>query len=255
MSAVLAKYETRLQDRALLSAAEMMRLDDEDFVNLKFTREGKIKPIYGLTCIIWVTAGSLLFQQLCNVKTALQNALAEAGLAQFFAFLEPASYHMTICDISASSTPLTLDEVEATQSQIQAAFADSRKIACINAQVHGIGLTSTITALVHFQREAELKKVLRLESQIKQSTGTNKRDFLGHITLAYGIKAPQNQIEQIREILQPFREYRFGELETTTFDLTCFTDMNTFIPLTTVDFRNNQMEIHDNLEQCQCKLH
>jgi hypothetical protein len=255
MSAVLAKYETRLQERAMLSAAEMMRLDDGDFVNLKFTREGKIKPIYGLTCITWVTAGSLLFQQLCNVKTALRNALTEAGLEQFFTFLEPASYHMTICDISASSTPLTLEAVETTQTQIQSTFADSRKTACINAQVHGIGLTSTITALVHFPRESELIKVLRLENKIKQATGTNERDFLGHITLAYGIKAPKNQIKQIRKILTTFRAYRFGEFKISTFDLTCFIDMNTFVPLTTVNFEAGQVENHPNSKQCRCKSH
>jgi hypothetical protein len=231
----------------------MKRLDDPDFVSLKFTQNGEIKPIYGLTCITWVKTDSPLFRQLCDVKDRLQTALEVENLAEFFAFLEPSSYHVTICDISASTTPLASSDVENVCDQIKAAFEAPVPFTGISAKVHGIGLSSTITALVHFRKETELQKVLDLESQIKLVTGTDKRNFLGHITLAYGVRSPKKQLERIREVLQPWSDHLFGELVISAFDLTCFTDMNTFIPLSTVDFATGQVISHQNTNQCQCE--
>jgi hypothetical protein len=40
-------------------------------------------------------------------------------------------------------------------------------------------------------------------------------------------------LEKIQEILQAYQNFNFGELTISKFDLTYFTDMNSFIPLTT----------------------
>ena len=151
---------------------------------------------------------------------------------------------MTICDITASSTPVAGSEIETVCHQIRDAFSDEFQIQPIRAQITGLGINSTITALVRFQQESELQKVLHLESKIKQGTKVDVRDFLGHITLAYYIKSLDAELNTIQEILQPYYGYDFGELSFSKFDLTYFTDMNTFLPLLTVNFANGYTKSH-----------
>jgi hypothetical protein len=222
----------------------MLRLDDDNFVSLKFTCNGEIKPIYGLTCVTWVDESSALHSELTSVQRSIQAELVRAGTDHYFFFLDPASFHMTICDIIAQPTPLPTMQVETVHAQIHDTFSERKVSNEIKAQVRGLGLVTTITALVHFQQESELQKVLYLERQIKQATRVDVRDFLGHITLAYGVKNPKNEIGQIRDILQRYQGQDFGGLGFSEFDLTYFTDMNTFHPLSTINFANGEVQTH-----------
>jgi hypothetical protein len=108
--------------------------------------------------------------------------------------------------------------------------------------VSGLGLATTITALVRFQQEIELQKVLQLESEIKKTAEVNVRNFLGHITLAYCVKSLRPGIETIQKVLRFYQGHVFGEFRFSEFDLTYFTDMNTYLPLMTVNFANGRVQ-------------
>lgn len=250
MPSLLVKYETRLHKREAFSNLEdglPLQLDD---ANLKFFNTGIIKPFYGLTCITWINSKSELHQKLSAVQNSIQMKLVRASVGHIFSFLEPASFHMTICDIAAQSTPLTSSEIETVSFQIQDAFTENHNQETVTSQVRGLGLKSTITALVRFKQEDELQKVLKLENKVKQATQVNVRDFLGHITLAYYVKSPNNESNAIQEILQPYQGQNFGELSFSEFDLTYFTNMNTYLPLSTVNFASGQVRSHPiNLEK------
>ncbi len=253
MSSILKNYEARLLARAKLSGKEMLRLTEGELSSPKFSPGGEIKPYYGLTCIAWVEAQSSLSQQLLTVQNSLQTQLTSAGLDHFFAFLDPTSFHMTICDIVASKTALNSTMVKSIYNQIQAAFQEPLSTDRIEAHVSGLGLTSTITALVHFQQETELNKILHLETMIKKATRVNVRDFLGHITLAYGVSSPKSQIKSIQTVLQHFSTHQFGALTISEFDLTYFTNMNTFTPLLTVNPKAGQVVEHPNFHKFNCQ--
>ena len=177
MSGLLAEYEARLRRREHLLMSEKTSLQENEISNLKFTPDGEIKPFYGLTCITWMDEKSELYSILMGTQRSIQAKFKTAGVDQNFFFLEPASFHMTICDITASSTPIVRAEIETVCNQIQDAFSDGLQVESIQAQVRGLGLTSTITALVRFQQESELEKALLLENQIKNATQSRCTQF------------------------------------------------------------------------------
>lgn len=244
MSKLLAEYNARLQEREILLSAKNYLDAKIDLGNLKFSPEGEIKPFFGLTCVTWVDPASELYQKLSTVQISIQTEFARAGIDHIFFFLEPASFHMTLCDITAQSTPLAKSEVEMIRGQIQDAFTERETMAPVQAQARGIGLTSVISISVRFEQESELQKVLHLENLIKQASHVNVRNFSGHITLAYCVDSLDTELNTIQKILQPYQGQNFGELVFSEFDFAYFTDMNTYIPLSTVHFQSGQIKNH-----------
>lgn len=222
------------------------------FEHLKFSPTGAIKPFYGMTCITWVDPQSKLFEILSTTQRNIQASFEQTEAAQYFCFLDPASFHMTICDITANPTPTTEKDASNISSQVQDAFSQGFETGAISAQVRGVGFKSTISALVRFEDVKELQKVFHLEKVIKSATQVDRRDFAGHITLAYCVNPKENRLDEVWSILKPFQEFLFGDFTFSEFDLTCFTDMNTFIPLTTFNLETEQITDHFNLDQCMC---
>ena len=245
MSKILVEYQKRLRKRRIQADDLTTLVAKATPDNLKFDAAGKIKPFYGLTCIAWVEQGSQLHRDLCDFQNAIKKKLQEAGVGDVFSFLKPESFHMTICDINASSSPIPSQEIRYYTQQIQNAFTQIEKSENINAQVRGVGLSTTITALVDFESEIELRKVLDLEQKIKQSTQVNVRNFAGHISLAYCVNSSTEKIKTSQELLFPNKDKVFGEFSFSKFDLTYFVDMNHFKPLLTVDVKNGQVIQHE----------
>ncbi len=245
----LADYNAKLLERRIITDPGQEQPQKVASEELKFDPSGEIKPYYGLTTIAWVDPESQLFHKLKTLQSSIQTELRGESLNDEFAFLAPESFHMTICDLTAKSAPYSQADAEAAQAQIRAAFA-SFTGEPITAQVSGIGLKSTITALVRFKTGTEIGKVHQLESRIKNATGVNVREFVGHITLAYCVKDPGSEIGTLRETLHPYQDMDLGEFTISDFDLTYFNDMNTYIPLTTVDFVNGTLTDHDTFDQC-----
>ncbi|MBU0510993.1 MAG: DUF1868 domain-containing protein, partial [Chloroflexi bacterium] len=139
MPNLLTEYEDRLREREILSSTESAFGIKIDPANLKFAPSGEIKPFYGLTCIAWVDPETRLYQKLCAVQSTIQAEFKRAGVGHVFSFLEPASFHITICDITASSVPRTMGEAQTVSAQIHDAFSQGQKMEAISAQVRGIG--------------------------------------------------------------------------------------------------------------------
>jgi hypothetical protein len=221
----------------------------------KFDPDGNIKPLYGLTCIVWIDQKSELFQRLCDLQKSFIEEFEEAGLKEVFAFLRPESFHMTICDINASSDPSRCFEREIIET-VQDAFNQIGAPGKIYSQIQGIGLKTTITALVRFSSESELDKVydiedkikepiLNLDPEIRRSTCVSVRDFAGHISLAYCVRDPgEEDGERIRKILLPYKDQNLGKFSFSQFDLTYFTDMNTYMPILTINLKDGQVTHH-----------
>ena len=218
--------------------------------HLKFSRNGKIKPYYGLTCITWIDPQSELFANLYDVQRSIQEGFEQSGVSHFYSFLEPASFHMTICDITSRPDPPKTEEANTIRAQVENAFSQGLSLDMVKTQVQGIGLQSTITALVRFRSETELQKVLLLEKVIKEAVQVDVRKFAGHITLAYCVAPPGDRLQEIWPILRGYQNYDFGEFHFSKFDLTCFTDMNTFNPLTTFDLETGEITKHPNQDKC-----
>jgi hypothetical protein len=176
----------------------------------------------------------------------------KAGLEHFFAFLEPESFHMTVCDIEAGPTPIRVKKLDARMTQVQEAFSSWSEIPKkVTAQIRGLGLKQTITALVRFdgELESELDEILCIESKIKKATQENVREFTGHISLAYFVQYPGNCIGDIKRILLDCEKYEPEMFTFSQFDLTYFTDMNEYVPLMTIDLENRALRSHsDNIQ-------
>jgi len=242
MSELLIEYEQRLSERDI--DADLSKEKKEfDFENLKFKANEKIKPYFGLTCIVWIDAETKLYKELVAYQGAVKGALGKAGLENFFFFLDPKSFHMTLCDIFASPMPIELEKFRAYIKKIGDAFSNTAKTETIRCQINGVGLVTTLSALVRFE-EDELLRVLALEKRLKDAAQVNLRNFAGHISLAYLVSDPGNATGKITEILRANKRPSFGNLTFSQFDLTYFTDMNTFIPLLSINFEENQITQH-----------
>jgi len=84
-----------------------------------------------------------------------------------------------------------------------------------------------------------------MENVIKQTTGANVRGFAGHISLAYFVRHPEKHIDKVKEILLPYKDKVLGEFTFSQFDLTYFTDMNTFVPVLTINLSDGKVTSHD----------
>jgi hypothetical protein len=217
----------------------------------KFYPDGKAKAFHGLTCIAWIDRKSNLFHHLCELQDTIRREFERAGLENFFAFLEPESFHMTVCDIEADPTPIRVKKLDDRIAQLWEAFDAWHGIPReVTARVQGLGLKQTITALVRFdgELESELEKILCLEGKIKEATNVNVRDFTGHISLAYFVQYPGSCINGIKKILLDCERYESEIFTFPQFDLAYFTDMNEFIPVMTIDLENRDVRPHgDNI--------
>jgi hypothetical protein len=242
VSDLLSQYEDRFADRVVAPPNPVP-------APKKFDANGGIRPYYGLTCIVWVDERSELFRKLCALQQSFKTELEEAELGDVSAFLRPESFHVTICDVNAGSDPnrcFDRNLIEAVQGAFERIGASGRVI----SQIRGIGLKTTITALVRFDDERELKKVFRIERMIKEpildmdpeirrSTCVRFREFAGHISLAYCVRDPgEEDAERVRGILLPYQDEVLGEFAFSQLDLTYFTDMNTYVPLVTLNLHD-----------------
>jgi 2'-5' RNA ligase len=244
----IPEYEERFSDRLIAPPNPMSAPN-------KFAPDGSREPFYGLTCIAWIDQKSELFPELRSLQKEIERSLQWAGLGDFFAFLRPESFHMTICDINASPDSSRCFDGKIIET-VQEAFKRIKTSEKVIAQIRGIGLKTTITALVHFNAEHELHDVLRMEHEIKEaihsldsktknSTCVRVRDFAGHISLAYCVQDPgKEDAERIRETLRSYEDQDLGEFNFTQFDLAYFTDMNTYIPVLTVNLNDNTITSH-----------
>lgn len=240
MSDSLTEYNERLDERRIATW-----VPPQDVPGPKFDSSGNAKPFYGSTCIAWIEQESELFRKLCDLQETIREEFGRSGLAGVFSFLEPESFHMTVCDIDASPDPTQIpidDRIE----QIQGAFEQMKKPGKVTALIKGIGLKQTIAAQVRFDSApGQLDTVLAMERKIKQATGEDVREFTGHISLAYLVQRPGDATGQIKEILLPYEDRVFGEFSFSQLDLTYFSDMNTYVPVLTVDLRDGTATYHD----------
>jgi hypothetical protein len=236
----LEEYNERLCKRRISTW-----VPPEDIPGPKFCPNGDIRPFYGLTCIAWIDQESELFRKLCALQKTFREEFEQAGLGGAFTFLEPASFHMTVCDIVAGPDPIQPRRANILIQQVQRAFEQIGTAGQVTSLIKGIGLKQTITALVRFDSEPEeLGKVLAMERKIKQATGENFRDFAGHISLAYLVQHPGNDTGKIKGILLPYEERVLGEFAFSQFDLTYFTDMNTYVPILTINLKDGTVTRH-----------
>jgi hypothetical protein len=248
MSDLLSKYEERFSDRVIAPPNPRPAPD-------KFDPDGSIRPLYGLTCIVWIDQKSDLFRRLGDLQKVLMKEFEKARLGDVIAFLRPESFHMTICDVNASSDSSRCFDRRIIE-MVQGAFNRIGAPGKVISRIRGMGLHRTITALVRFDDELELKKVfcmehkikepiLNMDPEVKQSSCVRFRDFSGHISLAYCVRDPgENDAERIRKILLPYKDQDLGEFTFSQFDLTYFTDMNTYIPISTVNLKDGQVTRH-----------
>jgi len=237
----LSEYNERLDERRIATW-----VPPQDVPGPKFDSNGNAKPLYGSTCIAWIEQEPELFRKLCDLQKTIREEFEQAGLGGIYAFLEPESFHMTVCDIDAGPDPTRIP-IEDRIEQGQRAFEQMKKPGKVTALIKGIGLKQTIAALVRFDHQPEeLDEVLAMEREIKQTTGENVREFTGHISIAYLVQRPGEEATgKIKEILLPYEDRVFGEFSFSQLDLAYFRDMNTYVPLLTVDLGDGTATYHD----------
>ena len=236
----LTKYNARLEKRRISTWDP-----PQDLPGPKFYPNGDARPYYGVTCIAWVEQGSELFRKLHDAQQTIKEELDLAGFGGMYTFLEPETFHMTVCDIDATPDPAQIRRADRME-QVRKAFEQVEPAGKVTCLIKGIGLKQTIAALVRFDRDpTELDAVLALERRIKRATGEDMRAFTGHVSLAYLVRHPGDDTGRLKETLLPYEGQDFGEFAFSRFDLTHFADMNTYTPLLTIGLEDGAVTLHD----------
>lgn len=253
MSEILDKYDIRFQSRQIVPP-------NPQPANDKVAQDGSFEPFYGFACIAWIERESNIYQPLCNLQNEIKKSkLEKTKLEDFFTFLAPESFHITICDINASTNPGRCFDKRIID-KVEAAMKDIRIPTEVSAKIQGIGLKRTIAPLVKFDNnEKSLKEIYgiekkikvpirELEDEIKQSLNVKMRDFAGHISLAYCFRDPEKEKktgEEIRTILRSYENSNWGEFTFSKIHLTYFIDMNTYIPMLTHYLKSGEVIRHN----------
>ena len=257
----LAAYNTRLAERSIWQYE--LGYDASLLKNSsKFFTTGEIMPFYGLTAIAWTRQQRELDNRLRRLQQELKAKIiavlkdekvidTDKDINKVFFFLDPDSFHMTVCDIdprakkytdARPAEPVTREQFEERLDQVGKAFKAIGTPGKISAQVKGVGLKRTITALVRFPDVEELTKVRGMEAVIKDKTQTSEREFTGHISLAYFINYPGDKaFKRIVEILKEYENIDLGEFSFSSFDFTYFPNMNHFVPILTKNLTTGEI--------------
>lgn len=153
----------------------------------KFTSEGLVLPWRGNTIICHVQRGSQEHAALCEVQAALR----ESPLSCHFAYLPPASFHMTVFQLISNGSDwpkeVPQDASLATATDVltrQLAGVSVPKVFAVTAhEIYG-GFSITMSGAC-VAEESKLRQTRRL---LRDATGITPHDFDGyvfHITLGY----------------------------------------------------------------------
>ncbi|MEA3287393.1 MAG: DUF1868 domain-containing protein [Candidatus Marinimicrobia bacterium] len=238
MDRVLANYQTRLNSWRLEDFKGEFPSEFLGDLNQKFYPSGVAKSFYGLTVVAFIDPESALHQRLCDFQNRHRTALELAGLDSIFSFLNPLSFHMTLCDIVAAPNPPPLQLVERVISSAREAFPQLGLYPKLSCQLTGLGADASLLMLAQFETAADLECCLDLEKCLKAGLGVDERSFLGHVSLAYFVQAPREDLKHIKRTLDPFSRESLGLFPITKIDLCYFRDMNSYIPLMSFDLRD-----------------
>ncbi|MFA5088109.1 MAG: glycogen/starch synthase, partial [Candidatus Omnitrophota bacterium] len=240
----LAEYQKRVAERHdFVVHPTIDRMEKAQQVvktnHTKFLADGTMNSYYGTTVIAFVLQDAPAYNCLSVLQERIKEALEKEGLARFMHFLSAAQRHMTICDIEESSQPLTDEQIRLRIKQVKEMFVQVNwRKGIIRAEVKQLGFKGALTVLVHFRDQDQLDKAAKIESLVKNATGQDKRKFAGHISLAYRVgDATIDDLRRISEIIRQFGEEDLGLISFSEVSLTYFTDMNTFMPLVTLDLQ------------------
>jgi len=235
MGQLLANYRARL-DTWRLEAFQGARLNESrGDLSPKFHPSGAIKPFYGLTVVAFIDPESLLYQRLCVFQNRIRTALESARLESIFSFLNPLSFHMTLCDIMATSAPIPVRQVESTLQAARKTFLKLEKYPDLSCHLSGIGMDQSLLVPARFKTQAALQACVDIEQSFKDGLGVNERSFLGHISLAYFVQAPGRKLQRIKQTLTPFSKESCGLFPIRSVSLCYFRDMNSYTPLLSLD--------------------
>ena len=235
MDHILAHYRSRLD--AWKFEAFNGEFPNENHSNLssKFYPSGAPKPFYGLTVVAFIDRDSELYQKVCDFQNRISTALKNARLESSFSFLDPITFHMTLCDIVALPTPIPIPYAERIIQAAREIFPQLGKYPDLSCKLTNMGVDFSLLLLAQFESEVCLNDCLTLEKYIKDGLDVDERSFLGHVSLAYFVQPPGSEIEQIKNTLLPFSREALGKFPITKLSLCFFRDMNKYTPLMSID--------------------
>ena len=231
MDHILAHYRSRLDAWKFEAFNGDFPNENHSDLNSKFYPSGTSKSFYGLTAVIFIDSESTLHQKLCNFQNRMRTALKKARLDSTFSFLDPISFHMTLCDIVASPTPIPIQYTERIIQSAREIFPQMGKYPDLSCQLTTMGVDLSLMLLAEFETEARLKDCMTLEKSLKDGLGVDERSFLGHVSLAYFLKPPGSNLQRIKDILLPFSSEALGEFSIDKISLCYFRDMNNYTTL------------------------
>ncbi len=242
MESILASYMARLEAWRLDHFKAEFLVEDHPDLSQKFHPSGAAKPFHGLTVVTFIDPESMLYQALCDYQNRIRTALKQAGLEAIFSFLDPKSFHMTLCDIVAGPDPVPTQQTARILQAAGRCFPSIGKIPDLSGTLSGLGVDASLLLLVQFE-ETALKACLDIEHLLKEGLGVDERSFLGHVSLAYFVQVPGSVLQQIKCVLDPFKGESLGQFPITKIDLCYFRDMHSYQPRMTFDLRDGSFAI------------
>ena len=243
-------YLSRLQDRrnGLLntSAEKIERIAR----NRKFSSKGQAQIFMGTTVIAPVQKNSTAFAHLIDLQSRLKQAVEKAGLSRFVAWLDPETFHMSVCDIDGGLAELTNGHIIKRKDEVNRAFLNlqSNHISPIQGEIRHLGLFTALTPLVWFDDPKELEKVFEIEAEVKANTSEPKeqREFTGHISLGYPVgQMTEQDLQALVGVFQQFDNEDIGNVLFDEVALENFKDMQDYTKILSLKLDSGEIIDHE----------
>ena len=212
--------------------------------SMKYTLDGKVKPLRGLTVVQWVYEDVPLYNSLCRTASRLKQRLDEVGLSKHFAFLPPSTYHTTLADV-VIEPPLSDYEPAKVMAQDIFSGIEDQKESEASFFVKDIGVCAGTSVVVWCYPKSSTdldivrdirNRLLPLRSFGEKYLPCDIDRFIGHITLMYIVSPlPRSEYTLFKQVMHEFEKEELGELNISNPEFRKFNSMEEWdTPLVTL---------------------
>jgi hypothetical protein len=188
----------------------------------KYDAAGRAKAVPGLALVAFLDAASMAFHGLDAAAAELRREYLDEGIADAFAWLPPSTWHVTIADLVVSADQhvqrRTREGVLQALAILQRSQLHSPCFYLRRDPVVSAGIS--VVVLAEPKDEASLRTIHGIRCAVAEQfaptalavTPENATQFIGHITIAYIVKAlDAPQYGRFRQVMQR-RDQEAGSL-------------------------------------------
>ncbi len=228
-------YERPMEESVRWFHYELKELEVQAGAAAKYDPAGHAKAFPGLAAVHWFLPAAEHLHQLAEVQQYLQRDLTQVGLASKFAFLPPATFHLTLADLVVAPNQALAEKVSAG---VESVFRTLNRQGLTRPDLftEGLAISAGISLVlrVHPQHARDLETIHWIRRELQRELyplgdtvcAQDPLAFIGHITLAYIVQPlPTADYSRAIDIIRRYERYPVGPFQLDGVELREFRSM------------------------------